>query len=178
MTKRVDENREGMKEGNVSEDRILKAAFATKDKLTVNAGFEQARYIVVYEINTTAARQCAIMTYHAASSSDAGCLKGHGRKGPGGGGGCGGGRKKEDEINEHEILTKVAGLAGISVLFVNKALNAFSALALNDTRVFTVKVDDQKEIADVIARLQEMLGNEPPRWLRRALIGEHDAVEA
>lgn len=161
----------------MSDERILKAAFATKDKLRVNAGFEQTRYIVVYEISATEARQCATITYRADPPSAAGCMEGPGRKGSGGGGGCGG-RKKEDEINEHEILAKVAGLTGISVLFVNKPLNAFSALALNDTRIFAVKVDDQREIADVIARLQEMLCGEPPRWLSRAMTGECAEVEA
>jgi hypothetical protein len=174
----VDVNKSGIKEDNVSDDRVLKAAFATKDKLRVNAGFEQTRYIVVYEISATDARQCATITYRADSPSAAGCLEGPGRKGPGGGCGCGGGKKKEEEINEHEILAKVAGLAGISVLFVDKPLNAFSALALNDTRIFTVKVDDQKEIADVIARLQEMLIGEPPRWLSHAMTGERAEVEA
>lgn len=161
-------------------DRLVKAAFSTGDKIQVNAGFEQARQIVVYEISTTGARECDAMTYRSATP-DAACSPGtHGRNGkggPGGGGGCGGGKKKEEPINESEILSKVASLAGVSVLFVNKTLNAFSVLALNEARIFTVKIDDQREIADVIVRLQEMLRGDPPLWLRRALIGEAAPVE-
>jgi len=136
-------------------DRLVKAAFATEDRTQVNSGFEQARQIVVYEISTIGARECDAMTYRSATL-DAACSAGtrgrNGKGGPSGGGGCGGGKKQEEPINEAEIVRKVASLAGVSVLFVNKTLNAFSVLALNDARIFTVKVDEQREIADVIVR--------------------------
>jgi len=161
----------------VFNDRLVKAAFATGDKHQINAGFEQARQIVVYEVSTTGARECDAMTYQNAAS-----VPGHhgknGKCGPGGGGGCGGSKKKEEPVNESEILGKVASLSGVTVLFVNKTLNAFSVIALSEARIFTVKVDDQREIADVIVRLQEMLRGDPPLWLRRALIGEEIPVEA
>jgi nitrogen fixation protein NifX len=169
-----------MKEGNVFNDRFVKAAFATRDRLQVNAGFEQVSQIVVYEVSTTGARECDAMTYHIAQPNDTGAPEAHGRNGKGRGSGdgeCGGGKRKEESINEEEIVAKVASLAGVSVLFVNKTLNAYSVLALNEARIFTVKVDDQKEIADVIVRLQEMLRGDPPLWLRRALIGENTSVE-
>jgi len=161
-------------------DRLVKAAFATGDRIQVNAGFEQARQIVVYEVSTAGARECDAMTYSIARPNAAGSLGTLGRNGkggPGGGGGCGGGKKMEESINEKEIVAKVASLAGVAVLFVNKTLNAYSVLALNEARIFTVKVDEQKEIADVIVRLQEMLRGDPPLWLRRALIGENAPVE-
>jgi hypothetical protein len=161
----------------VFKDRLVKAAFATGDKIQVNAGFEQTRQIVVYEISTARARECDTLTYQNATSA----AGHHGNKGkcfPGGGGGCGGSKKQEEPINEAEILRKVASLSGVTVLFVNKTLNAYSALLLNELRVFTVKVDDQREISDVIVRLQEMLCGNPPLWLRRALIGEDVPVEA
>jgi len=161
-------------------DRMVKAAFATGDRLQVNAGFEQARQIVVYEVSTIGARECHAMTYQSSLPqvpSLSGTLGRNGKGGPGGGGGCGGGKKKDEPIDEKEILAKVASLAGVSVLFVNTTLNAFSVLALNEARIFTVKVDDQREIADVIVRLQEMLRGDPPLWLRRALVGENAPVE-
>lgn len=156
----------------MSNDMRVKAAFATVDKLRINAGFEQARCIVAYEISATDARQCATMTYRSVSPNAACRPEGHGK-----GGGCGGKKKEEPIINEPEILAKAAGLTGVSVLFVNQPLNAFSALALNESRIFTVKVDGEKEIADVVVRLQEMLGSEPPRWLRRAQTGARAAFE-
>ncbi len=160
-------------------DRMVKAAFATGDRLQVNAGFEQARQIVIYEVSTIGARECHAVTYQSGPSKvpDPSELGRNGKGGPGGGGGCGGGKKKDEPIDEKEILAKAASLAGVSVLFVNKTLNAFSVLALNEVKIFTVKVDDQREIADVIVRLQEMLRGDPPLWLRRALIGEDAPVD-
>ena len=169
-----------MKEGDVLNDRMVKAAFATGDRLQVSAGFEQARQIVVYEVSTIGARECHAMTYRIAPPKGAGPSGMLGRNvkgGPGGGGGCGGGNKKDEPIDEKEILAKAASLAGVSVLFVNKTLNAYSVLALNEAKTFTVKVDEQREIADVIVRLQEMLRGDPPLWLRRALVGEDAPVE-
>jgi len=153
----------------VFNDRLVKAAFATTDMLQVNAGFEEANRIVVYEISTVGARECDAMTYHAVQLNVVrvpGTLGRNGKSGSGGGGGCGGGKKNEESINEKEIVGKVASLTGVSVLFVNKTLNAYSVLALNEARIFTVKVDDQREIADVIVRLQEMLRGDPPLWLQ------------
>lgn len=161
-------------------DRMVKAAFATGDRLQVNAGFEQARQIVVYEVSTIGARECDAMSYQSGPPKGAGSsvtLGRNGKGGPGGGGGCGGGNKKDQPIDEKEILAKVASLVGVSVLFVNKTLNAYSVLVLNEARIFTVKVDDQREIADVIVRLQEMLRGDPPLWLRRSLVGEDAPVE-
>ena len=79
-------------------DKMVKAAFATGDRLQVNAGFEQARQIVVYEVSTTGARECHAMTYQSGSPKGAGptaTLGRNGKGGPGVGGGCGGGKKKE-----------------------------------------------------------------------------------
>jgi nitrogen fixation protein NifX len=161
-------------------DRMVKAAFATGDRILVNASFEQARQIVVYEVSTIGARECHAMTYKSSALKEAGpsgMLGRNGKGGPGGGGGCGGGSKKDEPIDEKEILAKAASLAGVSVLFVNKTLNAYSVLALGEARIFTVKVDGDREIADVIVRLQDMLRGDPPLWLRRALVGEEAPVE-
>jgi len=163
----------------VLNDRMVNAAFATGDRLLINAGFEQARQIVVYEVSTIGARECHAMTYQSGApkgTGPSGTLGRNGKGGPGGGGGCGG-NKRDEPIDEKEILAKAASLAGVSVLFVNKTLNAYSVLALSEARIFTVKVDGDREIADVIVRLQEMLRGDPPLWLRRALIGEDAPVE-
>jgi nitrogen fixation protein NifX len=159
---------------------MVKAAFATGDRILVNASFEQARQIVVYEVSTIGARECHAMTYQSNTpkgSGPSGTLGRNGKGGPGGGGGCGGGSKKDEPIDENEIHAKAASLAGVSVLFVSKTLNAYSVLALGEARIFTVKVDGDREIADVIVRLQDMLRGDPPLWLRRALVGEEAPVE-
>lgn len=153
-------------------DRWVKVAFATRDKKHVNVGFEQAAQIVIYEISSLDARIADVLTYSVAAKETA-AQAGTGAQGQcgKGSGGCGGGAKKDEAINEEEVTAKVASLAGASVLIVNKTLHAFSALALNHAKIFTVKVDEPEEIGNVIARLQEMLAGEPPLWLRRALNG-------
>lgn len=161
-------------------DRLVKIAFATGDRKEVNASFEQARQIVVYEVTTTRVRACDAITYRGAdphASSLPGTSGRNGKGGGGGGGGCCGGKKKQESINEEEIDNKVASLAGVSVLFVNKTLNAYSVLVLNNARIFTVKVDGHRNIPEVVARLQEMLRGDPPLWLRRALIGSDTVIE-
>jgi len=155
-------------------DRLVRAAFATENGFLINAGFEQASQIVVYEVTTAGAKECAVMTYHAAETTSA-AHKGKGKCGHGGG--CGGSKREESPINEEEIAKKIADLDGISVLFVSKPLKTYSILALNETRIFTVKLDEQREIADVIVRLQDMLRGTPPLWMRRTLIGENAPVE-
>lgn len=152
-------------------------AFATRNRTQVNVGFEQATEIAVYEVGSTEAREVDVLTFRASAADESGAAasKDRDRKC---GQGCGGGKRHEESINEQEIIEKVDSLAGVSVLIVNETLHAFSALELNHARVFTIKVDNQENICDVIARLQEMLRGEPPLWLRRALIGTDAVVEA
>lgn len=170
-------------------DRRLKAAFATGNKKQVNAGFELATQIAVYEIGATEAQELDVIAYRSATQKTAepaamhgqngqsgeGCGGGKGKRdGSGKGkkaGGCCGGSKPENAVNQEEIAERVASLAGVSVLFVNKTLNAYSVIKLGKARIFTVKVDNPENISDVIARLQEMLAGNPPLWLRRHLIG-------
>jgi len=183
----------------VFKDSRVKVAFATGNGTHVDVGFEQATQIATYEISSTDAQELRLMTFCAATEKvtapvgtpdlsgkrGGGC---GGGKGKGGGGGCGGGgkgkksggcadAKPEDEVNKQDIIEKVASLADVSVLFINKTLNAYSVIELGQSRVFSIKVDGTKEISEVIARLQEMLGSEPPLWLRRHLIGAEVEVE-
>ncbi|MDR3746082.1 MAG: hypothetical protein P4K80_08135 [Acidobacteriaceae bacterium] len=176
-------------------DSRVKIAFATGNGTHVDVGFEQATQIATYEISLTEAHELRLMTYRAATEQATaleggpgkrgGC--GGGGKGKGGGGGCGGGKgkkaggcadaKPEDEVNKQDIIEKVASLDDVSVLFINKTLNAYSVIELGQSRVFSIKVDGTKEIAEIISRIQEMLAGEPPLWLRRHLIGAEVAVE-
>jgi hypothetical protein len=181
----------------VFKDSRVKIAFATGNGTHVDVGFEQATQIATYEISLTEAHELRLITYRAATeqataleagSGKRGGCGGGGGKGKGGGGGCGGGgkgkkaggcadAKPEDEVNKQDIIEKVVSLADVSVLFINKTLNAYSVIELGQSRVFSIKVDGIKEIAEIISRIQEMLAGEPPLWLRRHLIGAEVAVE-
>jgi hypothetical protein len=180
-----------IEEEHVVKDRRINAAFATGNKKQVDAGFELATQIAVYEIGATEAKELDVIAYRSATQKAAESATIHGQIGTRGDGCCGGGgkgkgdgsgkgkkaggscgdSKQEDAFNQQEIAEKVASLAGVSVLFVNKTLNAYSVIKLGEARIFTVKVDNPENISDVITRLQEMLAGDPPLWLRRHLIG-------
>jgi hypothetical protein len=181
----------------VFKDSRVKVAFATGNGTHVDVGFEQATQIATYEITATAAQELKLITYRTATEQAATAESGLGKRGGCGGGGkgkgkgsggCGGGgkgkksgscagAKPEDEVNKQDIIEKVASLDDVSVLFMNKTLNAYSVIELGQSRVFSVKVDGTKEIAEVISRLQEMLASDPPLWLRRHLIRAEVSVE-
>jgi nitrogen fixation protein NifX len=157
-------------------DRWVKAAFATGNGKQVNAGFEQTNQIAVYEISPITTQEFDTITYRPAPAVGAVSVpKGKCGEGCGDGkkqaGGCGGGKKVDAPINEREITEKVESLNGVSVLFVSKSLHAFSALALNRARIFTIKLDSPEDIGVVTLRLQEMLRSDPPLWLRRVMRG-------
>ncbi len=179
-------------------DRRVKAGFATGNGKQVDASFELASQIAVYEIGATEAQDLGSISFRTAAQGPLTSTEAHGRngrrgegcgggKGKGGGcggagkgkraGGCGQDTKLEDLVDRQEIVEKVASLDGVSVLFVNRTLNANSVLELSRARIFTVKVDSPKEIAEVIARLQEMLVGNPPLWLRRHLVGGNTECE-
>lgn len=164
-------------------DSRVKIAFATGNGTHVDVGFEQATQIATYEISLTEAHELRLITYRAATEQATALEAGSGKRGGCGGGGKGkkaGGcadAKPEDEVNKQDIIEKVVSLADVSVLFINKTLNAYSVIELGQSRVFSIKVDGIKEIAEIISRIQEMLAGEPPLWLRRHLIGAEVAVE-
>jgi hypothetical protein len=176
----------------VFKDSRVKVAFATGNGTHVDVGFEQTIQIATYEITSTDAQELKLLTYRAATDKSTTVESGSGKRGGCGGGGkgkggCGGGKgkkaggcadaKPEEEVNKQEILEKVASLDDVSVLFMNKTLNAFSVIALGESRVFSVKVDGSKSIPEIISRLQEMLATDPPLWLRRHLIRPEVPVE-
>jgi len=149
-------------------DKFIKAAFATNNSKQVNADFEHASQFVIYEISDSEERKLPSITY-STPTNDAVCEPEVKEKSDKKSGGCGGGKQKDDSVDKQVVIDRAASLAGAAVLFVNKPLNAYSGLELNKERVFTVKVDTPMNITDVVVRLQEMLRQDPPLWLRRHL---------
>lgn len=162
------------------EERRVRVAFATNSGEKIDAGFEQASEVVICEISSSSAQEIAVLRF--TSSALTMPATGHG---PGGGqgcksgqGGCGGGKKKEPVLNEAAVDDRIAQLDGAHVLLVQKTLNAYSAIALNQAKVFSIKLDSPQFIADMILRLQEMLMFDPPLWLRRALMNAPAEAES
>jgi hypothetical protein len=162
----------------MSEAKRVRLAFVTESGEKVDTGFEIASEIVVCEVTPEASHEVAVLRYEIpalirASGMGGGCGA---KKDPCGGekksGGCGGGKKKEDVLDENAVENRIQALNGAAVLFTLKTLHAYSALALNHAKVFSVKLDEPQYIADIIQRVQEMLALNPPLWLQRSLYTE------
>jgi hypothetical protein len=139
----------------------------------VDTGFEQTPQIVVCEVSTSEVREIAVLQFEKSAlekpvrEPGAGCgAEKHGRGKNGGG--CGGAKKKETILNEQEIDLRVAALGDVAVLLTAATLHAYSALALNHAKIFSIKLDEPHHITELVARLQKMLWNPPP-WLRKAM---------
>jgi len=168
------------------EGKIARIALVTKTGEKVDTGFEQTSLVLVYEVSPLGAKEVAV--HHFSNPAFVVAES----KGPGGGGGCGGGKKsgqcgtekksggcggdkkKDPVLIKAEIDARVNVLADVSVLFTQKSLNAYSALALNACKIFSVKVDKEEAIGDLVARIQEMLLWDPPLWLKRAMLKSSD----
>ena len=145
----------------------IRIALASNCGGRIDSGFEQAESLHLYEIDAIKARELGIIHMQTACKPAAprGCKSGAGSTASAGG--CGGSKKEEAVFDEAMILERAEALEGITALFVHKTLHAGSALKLNARHVFTVKLDEAEHFNTVIDRVQELLLNHPPRWMRR-----------
>jgi nitrogen fixation protein NifX len=79
----------------------------------------------------------------------------------------------EDE--EDRILARATAIAGCAIVYTQQ-IGGPAAAKLVARRIHPMKTQEALPVAEVVARLQEVLRGRPPPWLRRAL-GE-GAVEA
>lgn len=146
----------------MGDSRTVKVAFATANGCRVDGSFERAPEIVICEIGTHRFREVDVLHFempatYEVSACDSDC------------GGSGKKKHKADTMVDEDLLAlRVKSVDGAAALFVNKPLNAKSALQLNEAHVFTIRVDEPEPIADLVVRMQEMLQLRPPLWLRRA----------
>ncbi|WP_349569829.1 NifB/NifX family molybdenum-iron cluster-binding protein [Azotobacter salinestris] len=139
----------------------LKIAITSNDLLQVDANFATARQIVIYDV-----------TYDEASFLDVVQFKGggkggEGKRGPGGAAGCSMG-DPTGGASVDQIQLRVDAMEDCAVLFT-LALSDFAAVKVKNAGVFPVKMQHPREIDEVVAHLQRMMGSNPPLWLRKAL---------
>lgn len=137
----------------------LKIAITTNDLVQANANFASARQIVFYEVSGDEAEFVDCAQFKGGKAG--------GGKGPGGGVGCG-----MQDMTENDgvdlIEARVSALAGCAILFT-RALNDPHAVRVKNAGVFPVKMENSREIAEVIEYVQKLINNNPPLWIRRAL---------
>jgi hypothetical protein len=151
----------------------LKVAFATSNRERVDEGFEQAKKIAVYEVGVDCARSVSTYTFGYSRKRPTKCEQ---QKHDGSASAKYNTRKRcPDRCNEEEIARRIAALDGVSVLVINKDLQAHSVLALKQTNIYPIKVDNPEFIGVVIAQLQELMKLDAPLWLRRNIARTNQA---
>lgn len=139
----------------------LKIAITSNDLLQVDANFATAKQIVIYDVTYDEATFLDVVQFKGGGKG------GEGKRGPGGGAGCSMG-DPTGGASVDQIQLRVDAMEGCAVLFT-LALSDFAAVKVKNAGVFPVKMQESREIDEVIAHLQRMMGNNPPLWLRKAL---------
>ncbi|QFY41503.1 nitrogen fixation protein [Candidatus Methylospira mobilis] len=139
----------------------LKIAIATNDLLQVDANFASARQLVIYDVSVDSSEFLDCVQFKPGAKT-----VGAGKKGPGGGKGCSmgdpGGGVSQEHMNE-----RVEAVKGCAILF-SKGLSDLHAVSVKNLDVFPVKMENSREIPEVIEYVQRMIAR-PPLWMRRAM---------
>jgi nitrogen fixation protein NifX len=81
----------------------------------------------------------------------------------------------EGDDEADRIEARCAGLDDCALVYVAQ-IGGPAAARLVAKRIHPVKSKDREPIAEVVARLQEVLQGSPPPWLRKAMLkGERPA---
>ncbi|GEO81089.1 nitrogen fixation protein NifX [Pararhodospirillum oryzae] len=127
----------------------MKVALATHDMTRVDAHFNGARTLVLYDVDPEGYRFVEAIQFAETSAED-------GRHSPDG---------------EDRIKAKVEALEGVALLFV-KAIGGPAAARVVQARIHPIKVADDEPIVDVLERVRRMLGGNPPPWLRKIMMAQ------
>lgn len=135
----------------------IKVAFATEDLKTVDAHFGWAKQIAIHEVQAEASRLVEIVQF-------AGDLK--------------------EDGSEDKLEPKLAAIRDCAIVYV-AAIGGSAAARVVSMKIHPIKVNTPQPIAEIIARLQEVLRGTPPPWLRKVLqkgqardFSDLDAAEA
>lgn len=118
----------------------MKIAFATQDLATVDAHFGWARNLVVYDVTPEGARPVA--QHHFAEAAEDG--------------------------NEDKLGPRIEAIADCAILYV-AAIGGSGAARVVARGIHPVKALGSEPIADLLAKLREVLAGTPPPWLRKAM---------
>lgn len=126
----------------------MRIAFTSSDGVAVDQHFGQTRDFRIWEVGRDAAREVGIVT--ALPSGD---------------------------LEEDRIEARASAVAGCAIVYT-VAIGGPPAAKLVARKIHPMKTGVAVPIADVIARLQEVLRGTPPPWLRKAMNGGAAAAAA
>lgn len=127
----------------------MKVAFATQDLERVDAHFGWAKWLSIYEIDRNGHHLVENVSFQG---------------------------DLEEDGNEDKLAPKLAALMDCAIVYV-AAIGGSAAARIIAHKIHPVKVPQPEPIAEILARLQQVLEGTPPPWLRKAL-GKGKAPDA
>ncbi len=119
----------------------MKIAFATQDKVSVNAHFGWAKSIVVYDVSPQG--------HHFVESFEFGDTL-------------------EEDGDEDKLAPKLEAIKDCAIVYV-AAIGGSGAARVVAMKIHPMKVPQPELIAGILDKLQGVLQGTPPPWLRKAL---------
>jgi len=120
----------------------MKVAFASTDKVHIDEHFGQAGQFYLWNIGPEDASFAGVVQVMAESEA------GH---------------------SDDKIEARAAALADCALVYVAE-IGGPAAARLVAKKIHPLKSRDREPIADVVEKLQEVLRNNPPPWLRKAML--------
>ncbi|PLX93322.1 MAG: nitrogen fixation protein NifX [Desulfuromonas sp.] len=118
----------------------MKVAFASTDKVHVDEHFGRAEQFYIWEIGPEEAAFSGVVQVTTEGTDEA-----------------------------DRIEARCAGLAECSLVYVAQ-IGGPAAARLVAKKIHPIKSKEQEPITDVVAKLQEVLRDSPPPWLRKAML--------
>jgi nitrogen fixation protein NifX len=118
----------------------MKVAFASSDKQRIDEHFGWARNFVIWEIEPEEARLAGAVQI-----------------------------RQTGDDEEDKIEARLAALADCAIVYVTQ-IGGPAAARLVANKIHPIKSRNNETIAEVVAKLQEVLRGSPPPWLRKAML--------
>ena len=119
----------------------MKIAFATQDKVHVDAHFGWAKAIMTYEISAQGHQLVDVLEFNG---------------------------KLEEDGDEDKLTPKLEAIHDCAILYVS-AIGGSAAARVVASKIHPVKVAQVESIAALLDKLQVVLQGTPPPWLRKVL---------
>ena len=128
---------------NSEKGMTMKVAFASNDKVHVNAHFGQATEFAIWDIGPDEASFCGVVQVQAEEEMD-----GH---------------------SDDKIEARGAALEECALVYVGE-IGGPAAARLVAKKIHPIKSKEREPITEVVEKLQEVLKCNPPPWLRKAML--------
>lgn len=129
----------------VSDGPLLRVALATQDVKSVNAHFGSAKKFAVYEVSPTNSRFVEALDFDSASDESG---------------------SHSDAVDN--LTPKIAAIAGCNMLFC-LAIGGPAAAKVVRAKIHPIKLSQPEPIETVISKVQAMLVEGAPPWLKKTL---------